>query len=173
MKRYRIWTGVVLGVLTGAAVIGVAALGSLFVGLPFFPFDLFDVILRLLPGPVIMAGLKVVIGLSETQQFGTLDQTGKVAEQIVGLVEFLTFGAVFGGLLAAFTRRMVRKRLHKAGMAIGFVLFVLFLAGDYAMRTPDAIAWAGILFVVWGAVLGRLLTEVGHTARVGNSAAYS
>ena len=61
MNKINVGTGALVGGLLTATLIGLMYLGDRLVGLPFLPFDLFDWITRVLPGPVITLGIDLMI----------------------------------------------------------------------------------------------------------------
>ena len=95
MKKLNLGTGALVGALLTAPLIGVMYLANQLAGLPFVPFDLFDWLTRVLPGPVITFGIDLMI---DTMLWlgVSVANTAKIAEQIMAVLQFFV-----GGVIAA------------------------------------------------------------------------
>lgn len=158
MKRKVVLNGVLVGGLLIAPLIALMYLVYRTIGLPFPPFDLFNWVSRLLPGPVITFGIDSMISL---MLFLGLDvsASAKVAEQLMAVNLFFVLGLVGGGLFFA----VVSLRQVKLDMFAGMLTMLLFgspiIAISVAMGTTRlhlvwALLWLALVFVVWGWALG-------------------
>ncbi|HEX6384315.1 MAG TPA: molybdopterin-dependent oxidoreductase, partial [Anaerolineae bacterium] len=133
-------------------------------GLPFVPFDLFDWVTRVLPGPVITFGIDLMI---DTLTFVGLDvaDTAKTAEQLSAILQFLAIGIVMGALFFLFMQARQAKADPVAGLVagalLGFPMIAISVAiGQSAQNPILRIVWLAVLFLAWGLALnwayGRL-----------------
>ncbi len=158
MKRKVLLNGVLVGGLLIAPLIALMYLMYRTVGLPFPPFDLFNWVSRLLPGPVITFGIDSMISLL---LFLGLDvsASAKVAEQLMAINLFFVLGLVGGALYFL----VVSLRQVKLDLFAGMLTVLLFgspiIAISIAMGSSSvhrvwALLWLAVVFIVWGAALG-------------------
>ena len=86
MKRLSIGTGALCGALLAAPFIGVMYLADKLAGLPFVPFDLFDWIARVLPGPVITFSIDLMIDAMHLVGV-SVAETAKTAERALAILQ--------------------------------------------------------------------------------------
>lgn len=148
-----LWGGLVGGLLT-APLVALLYLGDQLLGLPFLPFDLFDWITRVMPGPLVTFGIDLMI---DTMLFLGLDvaDVAKTAEQISAVLIFLVIGAVTGAIFFSFLRwRKIEPDTFGGlvmGALFGFPLIAISLAINQSnVATFFQVVWLGILFVLWG-----------------------
>ena len=98
----RIATGLATGALSTAALLGVLALGAL-AKIPFVPFTIFEWVIRVLPGRVVVSGLDLTLRALEGLGFNIKD-TAKTAEQVLAVVSFFVAGLIIGLLFFAVVR---------------------------------------------------------------------
>ena len=91
MKWSSLGVGALVGGLLAAPVIGVMYLANELAGLPFAPFDLFDWIARVLPGPLITTGIDLMIATLRLAGL-SVAAPAKAAEQIAAVLLFLAVG---------------------------------------------------------------------------------
>ncbi len=161
MKRISLWNGVWLGLLTGLVIMALAYIGFRLFGLPYIPFDIFDLEARILPGGVITAAIDTMVNVIRGLHLGQTSVVAKTMEQAMGVVEFLIIGVVFGVVVTALTRRN-RAQAVPAAEIIGLALAALAVAVEFAIGFPNPGAfissvWLAILFVGWGWLMARLL----------------
>src|SRR5215470_3454105 len=95
--------GLLVGLLLAAPLISMLYLLHTTLGTPFIPFDLFDALVRILPGPIVSFGIDSMVrvlmflGLS-------LSGSSKTAEQIQAIGIFLCMCAVAAGVFFAALR---------------------------------------------------------------------
>ena len=85
--------GAMAGVLLVAPIIAVMYLADKWIDLSFPPFDVFDWIARVLPGPVITFGIDLMIDALGLIGVSVAD-TAKTAEQAIAILLFLVGGVV-------------------------------------------------------------------------------
>src|SRR5437763_11630594 len=101
MKRLNLGTGLWVGGLLTAALMGIMYLAAQVAGLPFVPFDLFDWMTRVLPGPLITFGIDHMISTMLLLGFDVAD-TAKTAEQTMAILQFFVLGVVAATLFFVF-----------------------------------------------------------------------
>jgi len=157
MKFKHIGTGALIGALLTAPQMAVMLLASQLAAFPFVPFDVFDWITPLLPGPVITFGIDRMIDMLLILRLDVAD-TAKSAEQIIAVLLFFFLGvlagAVFYTVLAL--RRSPADRL--SGLVLGG-LYGLPMVAISLDRLADGVspvmaaAWLLALFLGWGLLL--------------------
>ncbi|MEZ4518217.1 MAG: molybdopterin-dependent oxidoreductase [Chloroflexota bacterium] len=157
MKRPSIWMGILVGGLLTAPLIVVLYLANRWLGLPFLPFDLFDWLTRILPGPVVTFGIDFMIDAMLALRLNVAD-AAKTAEQISAILQFLAIGAVTGGIF--FTLFNWRKLNPDAftglvvGALFGLPLITISLSINQSGVEPFFQAiWLGFLLLAWGMAL--------------------
>jgi DMSO/TMAO reductase YedYZ molybdopterin-dependent catalytic subunit len=141
-----------------APLIAILYLGDQLASLPFLPFDLFDWVTRLLPGPVITFGIDTMIDAMLLLGVDVAD-TAKTAEQAMAVLQFLALGVVAGAVGAALLQALGltgRSRARTAGLVLGALFGLPLIAihvaiGNAGLLGPAArAAWLLILFLGWG-----------------------
>jgi DMSO/TMAO reductase YedYZ molybdopterin-dependent catalytic subunit len=169
MKKLSLGLGALIGGLLTAPLMGIMYLANQLVDSPFPPFDFFNWIARVLPGPIITFGIDTMI---DTMLFLGLDvaDTAKTAERSMAIIQFLGMGIVIGALFFA----IMRLRQQKGDVASGLVLGALWglpmigitIAISQAEMLPFlSILWLLVLFLVWGLLMARFYGRL-HSARV-------
>ena len=157
MKRLSIGTGALCGALLAAPFIGVMYLADKLAGLPFVPFDLFDWIARVLPGPVITFGIDLMI--DAMRLFGvSVAETAKTAERALAILQFFFMGVVGGALFFAFVRFRGAPPNLLTGLVVGALVGLPMIAISIAIGGSDVepilvVLWLAVLFLGWGAAL--------------------
>ncbi|HEY3340499.1 MAG TPA: hypothetical protein VGK81_00720, partial [Anaerolineae bacterium] len=164
MRRFSIVTGALIGFLTGVILVVVSYLGGQLAELPFFPFDLFEAVTRILPGPFIAASISTMVRVLNALQVSSLSRSAKQAEQLLALVQYMLLIVVAGVVGASLAKRAGRDRVLTLGLIIAAVLFALATLIDVSMGYPAAgpllgMAWTAIVYGGWGLALGWLLRE--------------
>jgi DMSO/TMAO reductase YedYZ molybdopterin-dependent catalytic subunit len=160
MRRPGIFGGLFVAAMLTAALIGTLFFAWKVVGLPFVPFDVFDLTTRVLPGGLIAFGIGTMVTVIRTLDLGPTAASAKLAEQSMAITGFFIAGLVGGAILFLILRASGRGNGLPAGLALGVVLGVpAMLISLHASNTtsvgPVASAtWILAAFLVWGAVLG-------------------
>ena len=158
--------GILVSLLLTAPLIGLMYLFNQLAGLPFVPFELFNWIVRVLPGDLITFGIDTMI---DTMIFLGLDvaDTAKTAERAMAVLQFLAIGVGLGTLFFVVLGWGRRQADRLAGLVVG-ALFGLPMIGITLAITQATISplvsvvYLLILFLGWGLLLAgayrRLLT---------------
>ncbi len=159
--------GAVLGALTSLPVIALSYLGAKLAGLPFFPFDLFDWLARVLPGNVITLGIDSMVSFIRLIGIGPISSTAKSLEQTAGIVLVIAGGAVLG-LITALGLRYGRWSGGQVGAVLAIVAFLAVLAVEFSLGGITsfgslATLWLAILIVSWGRLLGGWIDSLERT----------
>src|SRR5499427_1386760 len=155
------WNGVLAASLVTMALIGTLFFGWSVVGLPFVPFDVFDLLTRVLPGRLIAFGIGTMVSVIRTLNLGPTSDIAKLAEQVMAIAAVFISGVV-GGTVLFVVLRAERTRPHVIpGLLLGLVFGVpAMLVSLHASETSSVgpvtgSVWILGAFLVWGAVLGR------------------
>jgi DMSO/TMAO reductase YedYZ molybdopterin-dependent catalytic subunit len=158
MKIKILATGALVGGLLTTAMISIMYLADQLFGLPFAPFDLFNWIAGILPGPVITFGIDLMIDTLLLLGINVAN-TAKLAEQGMAVIVFIVLGIITGAIFFS----IINARKIKMDLLAGLVLGALFglpivavSAGsaDEGIPTSISLLWLLILFLGWGLALG-------------------
>jgi DMSO/TMAO reductase YedYZ molybdopterin-dependent catalytic subunit len=141
--KTRFGIGLLVGFLLAAPLASILFLLHTALGTPFIPFDLFDVVTRVLPGPVVSFGIDAMVrvltflGLS-------LSASSKTAEQIQAIGLFLCVCAVTAGIFFALLSERVSRGVPLPGVVLGIATAVpmVVLSGHPI--------WTIIVLITWG-----------------------
>jgi DMSO/TMAO reductase YedYZ molybdopterin-dependent catalytic subunit len=164
MKRVSLTISGILGGLTAIVFVALSYLGNQIMGLPFVPYDIFDWMARHLPGRLITIVIDTMVGVITAIRIGPTASTAKLTEQGIAITQFVILGVVFGIVLGIIGRRRT-DRLIITGAIIGGILCLGTILIEISLNAPAAgwvvsILWLIIIFLGWGAVLGRLILEL-------------
>ncbi len=160
-KKPGILSGALVGGLLTAPLMVVLFLGDLIAGLPFVPLDLFDWLVRVLPGGLLTFGIDLMIDVLTVFAPNRVNAVAKTAEQIMGLALFLLIGVVAGALFFVIMRRRTESpgRFYApgiiAGLIVGLPLIVISFDVNFTATASPIVSliWLGIVFAAWGAGL--------------------
>ena len=93
MQKLKLGAGLLVGILLTAALLGIMDLAAKAAGLPFVPFDLFDWMTRILPGPVVTYGIDHMISAMLWLGLDVAD-TAKTAEHVTKRFHSVTLSSV-------------------------------------------------------------------------------
>ncbi len=164
MKKPNLGTGALVGALLTAPLIGVMYLAYRLAGLPFVPFDLFDWLTRVLPGPLITFGIDLMIDTMLWLGVSVAD-SAKTAEQVMAVLQFFVGGVIAGLVFFGVMSARNIKSDAVAGIVIGALFGLPLIAISIAIGQSSVhpilhILWLALLFLVWGLALswtyGRL-----------------
>ena len=157
MKTKGFFTGALVGGLLTAPLIALMYLADLLVDLAFVPFDVFNWMARLLPGPVITFGIDAMI---DTMRFLGLNvaDTAKLAEQIMALSLYFALGIAAGGVFFIVLKLQKIKPGFISGIVIGALFGFPAIAisigfGSSKINPLLNFAWLMILYLIWGVSL--------------------
>lgn len=163
MKRISLIRSSLLGALSTLTVVALVYLGEQFARLPFVPFDIFDWMTRVLPGAWITFVIDTIVQVITRLHLGPTSSTAKLVELTIAIVQFILAGVVFSLILAVVGRRWPDK-LVTIGALGGLLLLITVVPVEIRLGFTDAgplatLIWLAIVFVGWGAVLGRLIRD--------------
>jgi DMSO/TMAO reductase YedYZ molybdopterin-dependent catalytic subunit len=158
MKTQLLATGALVGGMLTAALMGLMYLGEQIAGLPFAPFDLFNWIARMLPGPVITFGIDLMIDTMLLLGINVAD-SAKLAEQIMAVMIFLILGMLTGAIFYFIISVRHIKTDILAGLVMGALFGLPIVAisaglGEAKVNAFISFAWLLVLFLAWGLTLG-------------------
>ncbi|MDX1687446.1 MAG: molybdopterin-dependent oxidoreductase [Candidatus Promineifilaceae bacterium] len=174
MRKPSLALGALFGALTSLPLMALFYLGQTLAGLPFIPFDLFDWLARVLPGPVVTLGIDSMVEAIRFLNVGAVSETAKTAEQLMALILFVALITVTG-LIVAFIQRGPSRSNVQVGAAAGLGLLFLFVV-VWAWLGPGSsplltLVWLGALTIGWGGILGRLIGATAAEPVTGEAAA--
>jgi DMSO/TMAO reductase YedYZ molybdopterin-dependent catalytic subunit len=178
VRKLRLGTGALVGLLATAPAVALMSLADLLAGLPFVPFDLFDWTTRVLPGGLVTFGIDSMIAALEFVGLDVAD-TAKTAERATAVLAFVVLGAVAGALFFAFFA-LRRSRPDTAsglvmGALLGLPLAAISLAIGGARERPlVSVLWLAVVFLGWGVLVAwgfrRTVPAVAAGARAAGAA---
>ncbi|HMN27154.1 MAG TPA: molybdopterin-dependent oxidoreductase [Caldilineaceae bacterium] len=146
--------GALLGALLTAPLIAVMYLAYQLAGLPFVPFDLFNWMTPLLPGPLITVGIDRMIDLLLLLGLDVA-ATAKTAEQTLAIVQFFVIGVVAGAVFYATLKARTMRADWMTGVTLGLIfglpMVAISLSAEQSAVNPIlSLVWLLILFLGWG-----------------------
>ncbi len=162
-KPKSLWQAAFWGAFTSTGVAALAYVGNRLASFPYVPFDFFDWLVRVLPGPLVTLGIETIIRFVHFFHAGPTASAAKQAEQAIAIGVFIFIGAIFGAILSWLGSRNA-SALTRYGTAGGLILFFLMLVVELSLGSSQAgfvasAIWLVILLAAWGAILGRLLRD--------------
>ena len=162
--RSVIWFGGLAGILLTGPLTAIAYLASQFTPLSFPPFDFFDSMTRLLPGPLITFGIDFMIDTLRALGLSVVD-TAKIAEQLMAVSIFVTGGTLAAILFFLIVRRRLVSQYLALGLIAGLVLSVPLIAAVVMKETTQApvvlqLLWVIFISILWGAGLGYFARRI-------------
>ena len=153
------WLGARIGAVLTAALISIGYLGWKLFGLPFAPFDLFDLSARALPGAVVTIAIESMVRVSQALHLSSTGASAKLAEQTMAVGLMLVGGTVVAAVAFA-----ALALSNEAALLFGAVLGSMF--GGLALVVANRLnriapgdewadgAWLVTGFLAWGLALG-------------------
>src|SRR5438105_3198142 len=150
--------GALAGFVLTAALIAISFLGWKAGGLPFAPFDIFDWIVRLLPGSFVTFAIESSVAISRVFGVTNIGAAAKAGDQVLAIGGLLVAGTIAGAALFAMLSASDEPALLFGGI-LGVILAGLALIAERRLQRlpPDSIvpaAWIGVTFVAWGVAFG-------------------
>ena len=165
MKPRNLGFGALTGVLLVTPTIAVMYMVDKWVNLSFPPFDVFDWIARILPGPVVTFGIDLMIDVLGVVGMSVAD-TAKTAEQVIAILMFLAGGVVATIVVFALVEHWERLRAWpNLGYLIGAVVGVpiALITANIAQSSVNQsviFVWTLLLFLTWGATSVRVANRL-------------
>ncbi|HEX7793574.1 MAG TPA: molybdopterin-dependent oxidoreductase [Vicinamibacterales bacterium] len=150
--------GALTGALLTAALIAVSYAGWKIAGLPFAPFDVFDWIVRLLPGPFVTRVIEINVLIARAIGVSSIGATTKAGDQVIALTGLVVTGAVSGALLFI-VLQLSNEPAVLFGAILGAILGSLSLIAETHLKRlpmhPLATgAWVMATWIGWGISFG-------------------
>jgi DMSO/TMAO reductase YedYZ molybdopterin-dependent catalytic subunit len=165
MRKSNIGWGIVVGALLTAPLIALMYLANQVAGLSFIPFDLFNWITKVLPGPVVTFGIDLMIDLLRLFRINVAN-AAKIAEQMIAVFNFFVLGTLIGAGFFVYASQGNEKPGIAGGLLAGALFGLPMIAVSIGVGTSDLIPAVNILwlvgsFAIWGLLLswtiGKLL----------------
>lgn len=160
--------GTLYGTLAGITVVALTYLGGRLFNLSFLPFDIFDWLARILPGPLVSFVIDLIVRSTSQFNLGPTATTAKQIELGIAIFELILVGAIFSLVLAELGRRKPHS-LVSYGFYGGLVLWVAAILIELSVGFPGVAVgtlprifsslWLGLVLIGGGAILGRLLRD--------------
>jgi len=156
----RSLTGLAAGALLAAALLGVFALGSL-VGLPNVAFSVFEWLVRVLPGRLVIFGLEATLRVLEGLGLSIKD-TSKTVEEAMALTGLFVTVALAGLLFFVLVDPASAGRTRRRGEVLGGLVGAIMLVIVNLQGAPSSVSaaivdavWIVGVFLLWGWALAR------------------
>ena len=165
MKPRNLAMGALAGGLLVAPMIATMYLVDKWINFSFPPFDVFDWIARILPGPVVTFGIDLMIDVLGVVGMSVAD-TAKTAEQVIAILMFLAGGVVATIVVFALVEHWERLRASpNFGYLIGAVagIPVALITANIAQTDVNQsviFVWTLLLFLTWGATSVRVANRL-------------
>ena len=154
MKLQTLGLGALVGGLLTAPIVAVMYFADKWIDLAFVPFEVFDWLARVMPGPVVTFGIDTMV---QTLRLLDLSVTGtaKTAEQILAVAIFAVAGIVATMIVFLIVERRRQGRGIDLGALIGAVvgLPIAIITASITQSSRDvsySFVWVVLLFLVWG-----------------------
>ena len=148
--------GMLIGLLLAAPLVSLLYLAHTALGAPFIPFDMFDGMVRILPGSVVSFGIDSMVRV--LMFFGlSLSASAKIAEQIQAIVIFLCACAFAAGVFFAALRDRSSRAVVPLGLVLGIAIAlpITALAGHPVWTLAALTIWALAVSAARKRVVGR------------------
>jgi DMSO/TMAO reductase YedYZ molybdopterin-dependent catalytic subunit len=155
MEKPTVLTGAMVGLLLTVPLTVLFFIGDLGAGLPLVPFDVFDWVARVLPGPLVTFGIDRLIDVLVALDL-EVASVAKTAEHIMAVVGLWLTGAVAGAALFGALRRTESKRGADPGLILGLIVGVpVLLISLNVNRTATTSGFISALYILaafaaWG-----------------------
>ena len=173
MKLRNLGFGALTGVLITAPLIAILYLVDKWLDLSFPPFDTFDWIARILPGPLVTFGIDTMVDTLMLMGLSVKD-FAKTAEQIMAIMLFLGAGVLATIIVFALVERRIWSAQPRLGALCGVIIgipiaLITFSIGQSSIDPTLNFIWVMIVSVAWGAasaLVARRLIEPPRTVIV-------
>ena len=156
MKTQTIGLGALVGGLLIVPMVAVMYLADNWINLSFAPYDVFDWVARILPGPVVTFGIDLMIDSLQMVGLNVAD-TAKTAEHIQAVVAFGIAGVVASIIVFSVVGRWPARSVPGFGLLVGAVLGlpIAIISASMAQVSTSVFfifLWVLGMFCVWGVV---------------------
>ena len=147
--------GLLVGLLLAAPLVSILQVLHTTAGTPFIPFDLFDGLVRILPGAVVTFGIDSMVRLL---MFLGLDLSGssKTMEEIQAIAIFLAAAAIAGGIFFSVLKDRSSRAIFPLGITLG-------IAVALPMATvAGSPVWTILTLSAWGVAVSGVRHRIAH-----------
>ena len=154
MRLRTLGFGAMTGVLLTAPLIAILYMVDKWTDLSFPPFDTFDWIARILPGPLVTFGIDLMVDTLMAVGLSVKD-FAKTAEQIMAVMMFLGAGVVVTIIIFALMERRIWSAKPQLGALVGLIVgipiaLITFSIGQSSLDPTINFIWVLIASVLWG-----------------------
>lgn len=155
MKPKSVGFGALAGLMLTAPLVAIMYLANKWFNLSFPPFDVFDWVARMLPGPVVTFGIDLMVDSLMLIGMSVKD-FAKTAEQIMAIGIFLGAGVVATIIIFGLVERRVAGGWRYFGVACGAIVgapiaIITASIGQSPLEPTTNFVWAMFVSVIWGA----------------------
>jgi len=168
MRKFKLRIGALIGLILTAPMIAVMYLANQLVDLSFVPFDFFDWVARVLPGPIITFGIDAMI---DTMLFLGIDvaDSAKTAEHAIAIFAFLGVWVVGGMLFISIMKKIDVRPSPRTGILLGMIIGIPMIGISIAISQSPvnpfiSFIWLTVLFLAWGILFCQI--GVSHLDRL-------
>ena len=159
--------GALVGALLTTALVAVWYFGWKAFGLPFAPFDIFDWLVRALPGPFVTRVIEINVVVARALGASSIGSAAKAADQVTAVGGLIAAGALAGAALFALMR-LSGEPPGFIGLLVGIIAAVLTVAAEISlnrvpggsMRRSLPVLWVAITFAAWGFLSAKVYDVV-------------
>ncbi len=170
LRRPTIWLGALVGGLLTSVLTAALYLADQVAGLPFIPFDLFDFVSRLLPGPLLTFGIDRMVDIITAFNLGETSAAAKNAELLMALAAFIALGIVVAAFgFGTMNRRETAARSITPGLALGLafgaIMMLLSAQVNLTATAPELaqVGWVILAFAAWGTAVNWIYNDLAHS----------
>ena len=170
LRKPTLWLGALAGGLLTTTLTALLFLADQVAGLPFIPFDVFDYVSRILPGPLLTFGIDMMVEMIIGMNLGETSAAAKSAEQLMGLGSFLVLGALAIALLFwLMNRSKTQARNLYPGLVLGLAFGALMMLISSQVNltatapVPAQILWVIVAFALWGMASNWIYNDLAHS----------
>lgn len=161
----RILTGATVGLILAAPLLAVVYMGERLLNLPLLPLDVFDFIVPLIPGGLIVFVINIMVDSLIALGFGSdVDSIAKSIEQGIGFVMIAVLMGAVGAAGFGLMRRQGGQAIALGGVLgaiVGGALTPISLGSPFLSVGPIvASVWLVGLFAAWGVALGWIYRDL-------------
>ncbi len=158
MRLRTLGIGALTGVFLTAPLIAILYLVDKWIDLSFPPFDTFDWVARILPGPMVTFGIDLMVDSLMLVGLSVKD-FAKTAEQIIAVMMFLGAGIVVSIVIFALMERRIWGARTQLGALVGLIIgipvaLITFSIGQSSLDPTVNFIWVLIASVLWGTATG-------------------
>ena len=154
MSRQKISLALLISLLITAPILALNFLGFQLFGWPFVPYEFFNWIARVLPGPIITFGIDLMIDTLRLLQIDVAD-TAKTAERGMAVIQLGMMLTILGAVLLLMLEPLGRRVTAVKGLVMGLIAglpllgTIIFVSNASPYPVADAAVIIG-LFLTWG-----------------------